>query len=439
MEDVHSNSIYMCAWSSDGTTLLTGSADGTVKLIDAVKYEVLHEWDVPAVRARLAGGGPAGGGGATQTTEEGGKLPMGRMQMGCAFVTGDVPVTMGLNGEIVALPVPPGVLAGANGGGGGVESAKLLTGHQSAISALALDPEGGRMYTGDTDGVVCAWDVSSGSCDALGRAERVGGEEPADETLMNRVHNGAITAMVHMGGTLLSTGWDDSMRSGDGSSMGGSVKLEAQPNAMAKGKELGVVVTVGGLLLVKGDSVVSELISIPYSALSVCVSSDDRTVFVGGEDCNIHVYTVDSSAMTLNEINVIEGGHLKPIHALAISNDSSLLASADVRDICVWNAKDGFSPIIGKSRWCFHTQPISCLAWSPDDTVLASGGNDDSIYLWSLTKKMKRVHYSFAHRGGVSGLEFLPQSGAGMTLVSVGADGCANLWDVTDDVAKKFG
>ena len=173
-------------------------------------------------------------------------------------------------------------------------------------------------------------------------------------------------------------------------------------------------------------------------ALSACVSLDDSTVIVGGEDCNIHVYSVDHSltSLVLEEVRVLEGGHLKPIHSLALSADDHL-ASADVRDVCIWNVADGYSPVIGKSRWCFHTQRIACLAWSPDGSILASGGNDDSIYLWSLSKKTKRVHYPFAHRGGVSGLVFLPNKG-GKVLLSLGADGCANQWDVNDDVASKF-
>uniref|UniRef100_A0A7R9ZGR7 Anaphase-promoting complex subunit 4 WD40 domain-containing protein n=1 Tax=Pseudictyota dubia TaxID=2749911 RepID=A0A7R9ZGR7_9STRA len=141
----------------------------------------------------------------------------------------------------------------------------------------------------------------------------------------------------------------------------------------------------------------------------------------------------------MKQERVLEGGHLKPVHSVRLSSDH--LASADVRDVCVWNIGDSYAPIIGKSRWCFHTQRIVCLAWSEDGSVLASGGNDDSIYLWSMTKKTKRVHYSFAHRGGISGLEFM-KAGDGngtMTLVSVGADGCINAWDVADDVAKKFG
>jgi WD40 repeat protein len=235
----------------------------------------------------------------------------------------------------------------------------------------------------------------------------------------------------------LTAGWDDAVRivDSDGTIVEQAIALDAQPNAMASGSELSVVATVGGLVLIKDGAAVSPMITIPYSALSVCVSADDSTIYVGGEDCNIHVYSVTGS-YDLEEKHVIDSAHLKPIHALALSNDQSKLASADVRDVCVWNVSENYASIIGKSRWCFHTQRITCLSWSPDDSVLASGGADDSIYLWSLAKKTKRMHYAFSHRGGVTGLAFLRE---GLQLVSVGADSCVNQWNVEADVAKKFG
>lgn len=46
------------------------------------------------------------------------------------------------------------------------------------------------------------------------------------------------------------------------------------------------------------------------------------------------------------------------------------------------------------------------LTWSLDGSVITSGGNDDNIFLWCMTHKMKKVHYRFAHQGGITGLEF---------------------------------
>jgi WD40 repeat protein len=205
--------------------------------------------------------------------------------------------------------------------------------------------------------------------------------------------------------------------------------------------------TVGGLILVRNDRVVSDLIALSYEPSCVCVSSDDGIVYVGGKDCSIHIYSVSNdnddndgngNGYTLDEIHTLSGTHLQPIYALSISNDGTKLASADVRDICIWNIDEEYSTKIGKGRWCFHNQRINAITWSNDDTILASGGNDDSIFLWSMKKPLRRVHYSFAHCGGITAMEFL-KNADGMILASVGNDGCVNQWDVTDDIIKKFG
>jgi WD40 repeat protein len=181
-------------------------------------------------------------------------------------------------------------------------------------------------------------------------------------------------------------------------------------------------------------TLVSPLFPLDYAAQAVCITKDESTIYVGGDDHKIHIYSV-SQTYDLAETGVIENGHLKPVHALALSHDQTKLASADVRDVCVWNVAEDNTPLVTKGRWCFHTQRITCLAWSKDDSVLASGGADDSIYLWSLSKKTKRVHYPFCHRGGVTGLEFVGE----WRLLSVGVDACVNQWDVAGDVSKKFG
>ena len=407
MELVHNSSIYSCAWNENGDQLLTCSADGTTKLISTADFTLVQTWDL------------------NDAGKKGDKVPLGAMQMGCAFVQGDVPVTVSLNGNITILSMSDNA------------DKKSLIGHQSPISCMAINYKDEVMYTGDSDGMICMWDVRTGkSINYVQRGEY--SEEKFDETSMDRVHKGAITGLlVCSDEKLLSIGWDDKIRTTESSVCQGSVKLPSQPNSVVRGTHLVVVMTVDGFLLVNNNVQVSDPIKTAYEPTSVCVSKDDKLVYVGGMDCAIHVYQVQNDS-EVEEIKTLSNTHLQPIHAISISNDGSKLASADVRDICVWNIYEDYNPIIRKGRWCFHNQKISTLAWSNDDSVLASGAQDDSIYLWNLKKPIKRVQYSFAHRGGITGLEFLKNMD-GMVLASVGNDGCVNLWDVTDEVMKKFG
>lgn len=408
LEQVHEGTIYACAWSPNDKFLLTCSADGTVKLLSVEPLEIVHTWNVAELQI------------GAQILE---KTPIGGMQVGCAFVGGDVPVSVGLNGQLTMLPKPPMLESG-------IDTLKILTGHSAPIAGLAIGLNG-LFYTGDTDGVVCQWNMETGK--AIKRIQ-----PPESTDMLGKMHGDAVISSLacNCTGALLTAGWDDTVRVIDKTNdVVGTIALEAQPHAMSCGTQLTAVLTVSGIVLVKDGAKVSPgVLSLKASGLSIAMSKDDSTLYVGGQDCKIYVYTVLSD-FTLNPKHEINNGHLKPVHALALSHDQTKLASADVRDVCVWSLEDGiYSSIVGKSRWCFHTQRITCLSWSADDTVLATGGADDSIYLWSLANKTKRLHYNFAHRGGVTGIAFLK----GFKLLSVGVDACVNQWDMADDVAKKF-
>ena len=98
---------------------------------------------------------------------------------------------------------------------------------------------------------------------------------------------------MYINDTLYSTGWDDHVRTtiyGQLLCDNDAMKLDAQPNAMTAGTNLFVVMTVNGLVLLKDKVIITELFHLPYTATSVCLSVDDTTLFVGGDDCNIYVY-----------------------------------------------------------------------------------------------------------------------------------------------------
>jgi WD repeat-containing protein 1 (actin-interacting protein 1) len=331
-------------------------------------------------------------------------------------VQGNTPVSVGFNGQISILS--------ANG------SCETITGHYAPIAASAVDRNKGVFYTGDTDGIICQWDLAT-----VTPVKRL---EPAEGNadLMYVVHTGAISgvAVVAANGRLLTVGWDDKLNTAvDSVVQPNPASLGAQPSAIAAGSQIACIVTVAGLMVIPASGKIGPMISIPYEAQAVAVTADDSTVYVGGKDCKIYVYTVSDDSLTLK--HTIENGHLKPIHCLALSNDGTKLASADERDVCLWDLRADYAPLVARGKWCFHVQRVTSLAWSADDSILASGGADDSIFLWSLQHKMTRVHYPYAHRGGVVSLHFLNA----MKLLSTGVDSVVNLWDVSADVKAKFG
>ncbi len=75
----------------------------------------------------------------------------------------------------------------------------------------------------------------------------------------------------------------------------------------------------------------------------------------------------------------IFSGHSGGVNAVAWSPDGKMLASAgDDHTIYLWD------PGGGKEirHWSGHTLPITSLAFSPDGKTLASGGRDKAVILW---------------------------------------------------------
>jgi len=394
----HNATIYSVAWSGDDKTILTASGDGTCKLWS------ISDTELKELRIYK----PA----ETQLGALFDKVPVGGGQTGCAFLQGKVPVSVGLNGQISIFQD---------------DATSVVTGHYAPIDATAIDWKNGVFYTGDTDGILCQWDLKT-----VSPKQRIVPAE-GNGDLMYVVHSGAVSGLAVCKGNLLSTGWDDMMRvsSIKGQEQMKPSSLGAQPTAIAAGTKVACIATVNGLVVVS-DGTVGSLISIPYEASAVAVAKNDETVYVGGKDCKIYIYTVSGTDLTLK--HCIEDGHLKPIHSLRISNGGQKLASADEKDICVWNLWD-YTPLVARGKWCFHVQRVTSLSWSPDDLIIASGGADDSIYLWHIEKKMRRVHYPFAHRGGIVSVDFMKDS---LKLLTVGVDSVVNLWDVEADLKKKF-
>lgn len=407
LENVHKLTIFALEWSDDDKTILTCSSDGKVKLLDVsedgTKISIKKEWDPPLAQ---------NGGKAYD------KLPVGGQQLGCCFVNGSTPVSVSFNGQLSILPMADG------------EQIQIKTGHSAAINDMAVDHKNGVFYTGDSNGLLCQWDWAT--------AQPKKRLEPANHTdLLFVIHGGAISGVTTLGdGTLLSVGWDDKMFVTDKSGkVSAPIALAAQPTSVVAGTSLAIIVTVQGLQVVKDGKLVGSMLKTSYAGNCVCISKDEKTVYVGGDDNQIYVYACDGS--TLTEKKVIADGHRQPVHAIALSNDESKLAASDTKDVCVYDLKDDYKALIEKGRWCFHMQRITTLCWSPDDKILASGGADDSIYLWSLEKKMKRKHYQYAHRGGLTALAFTEKAGE-YKFVSVGMDAVVNQWDATEDVKATF-
>jgi len=82
-----------------------------------------------------------------------------------------------------------------------------------------------------------------------------------------------------------------------------------------------------------------------------------------------------------------------------------------------------------------HAQEVCGLAWSPDGTTLASGGNDNAVMLWSAAQSGVRAqapaHAFTEHCAAVKALAWCPHDRHVLATGGGTADRCIKLWNAS--------
>ncbi len=121
---------------------------------------------------------------------------------------------------------------------------------------------------------------------------------------------------------------------------------------------------------------------------------------------------------------------------LALGVDASWLLSTDNSVLRWWHLRnDPAAPIELEQR---DHKPIRSLAVSSDGDLLATGGEDGYLELWTTTRDAppERVRRLVAHRDAVEALAFSPD---GRLLASAGEDRTVRLWDVESGTLRMEG
>ncbi|GAA3036217.1 hypothetical protein GCM10020229_54480 [Kitasatospora albolonga] len=115
--------------------------------------------------------------------------------------------------------------------------------------------------------------------------------------------------------------------------------------------------------------------------------------------------------------------------ALAFSPDGRTLATGATR----WSRKPNdqqhvrlWDTTTGRLRSGFGTDPVDVMAFSPDGTLVASGGHGGPAHLWEVATGTRRITLT-GHDGDVLALAFSPD---GRTLATGSDDRTVRLWDV---------
>jgi small GTP-binding protein len=116
-------------------------------------------------------------------------------------------------------------------------------------------------------------------------------------------------------------------------------------------------------------------------------------------------------------------GHNDTVFSVAWAPDNGLLASSsDDETVIIWNPHDGTQI----RKLSGHTSGVVSVAWLPDSRTLASGGGDKIINVWDGATG----DLLFTLEGHTAWIRQLSVSPNGDTLASASYDGTVRLWDL---------
>jgi WD40 repeat protein len=242
-----------------------------------------------------------------------------------------------------------------------------LRGHNRTVQSVAFDPSGSRLATASDDRTIKIWNVSAGTL---------------ERTLSG--HNSYVKAVAFSrdGRFLASASWDLTARIWDAAT---------------------------GELLRSLTGHASDVTAVAWSADGrfVATASKDKTLRVWNALTGVqrHVLTIEAAAA---------------LGVVFIGNDY-LVSAGDDGTLELW------SLAAERRQWkaTAHRGPVRVVAVSPAGDVIASGGDEEIVRLWSRGGRAMRELRG--HVGVVSALGF---DARGKRLASASVDSSVRIWDL---------
>jgi WD40 repeat protein len=211
---------------------------------------------------------------------------------------------------------------------------RSLSAHRAAVFTLNFSADGGRLATGGWDGAdgVAVWDVAGGrrtaACDG-----------PTDRVL--------------------------------------ALEFAPDGRTLAAGDAAGVVRVWDA----DTGQIRCRLRGHPAPVQALAFAPDGRALAIADATAHIQVWDLDGGCdrVALEVPPADPEMSAAEVTALAFAPDGRTLAAAIDRVVHVWDADTG-RPV---ARLAAHDGKVMCLAFSPDGTLLASGGHDRVVCLWA--------------------------------------------------------
>ena len=331
----------------------------------------------------------------------------------------------------------------------------VLTAHNNDVSSLQFSNDGSKLYSASWDGVIFVWDVLSGSL--LKRID-------AHSDYINEI------LLTHDGEGIISASNDSTIKLWDASSgfMMGYIKengrvftIKQSPDCRFFVSGTGKEVHIWDNLLeeslephkrYKYDSSINTIAFAPNSR-DIILSMTDEAIECRNLYTNSAIWTVNSLDDDVTSIDFSKDGGQFITSSIAngvFFRDS--YTGTIIRQINPgWISNVRFSPKTNKyvamaffkdnydsnvlvaafrngqieKTLTGHSGYIRCLTFSPDESILCSGGGDRKIRLWDMLS-----HASFEGRGHRDHIQSIAFSHNGEKIITTSDDKTVKVWDV---------
>ena len=455
----HTADVNAVTFSPDGTRVVSGSSDSTVRTWEAATGTCLqtlreHEGPVYAVALSPDGSLIASGGADRALTIS--TAATGQVVARVEAVSNEVrALAFTPDGKLLVVGCAEKVVKLLDVGRG--EVVATLEGHRGMVTTVAVSPDGSTIASAGTDDTVKLWDLKRRECRETLKGHagsvRTVAFSPDGTQVASGGDDRAVKLWSAADGELLATFAEATMPvqsvafspAGDrlAAGAGGQIRVwepgagrlaltitrdGLAPRALQFSPDGALLASAEGLLNVvnlwnmPGGECARSLGGLAHGVIATAFSPDGGRLALGGGSATISVWNVVDGRCVRS---LSSGG--RRVAALAYSPDGTRLASGAAGSVELFDQTRAraTSRVRGQVS-------VKALAFSPDGSLIASAGGDGAVSI-RRGDTGALLETLTGHRQAASGLAFTPD---GKLLVSGGWDGTVRTWRTSDWKAR---
>jgi len=246
---------------------------------------------------------------------------------------------------------------------------RILEGHTSWVSAVAVTPDGKHAISGSLDNTLRVWDIESG--------EEI-------QRLVGHTSSVDAVAVTPDGKHAISGSWDNTLMVWD----------------IESGEEI------------------QRLVGHTGEVSAVAVTPDGKHAISGSSDKTLRVWDIESG----EEIQTLEG-HTAEVDAVAVTPDGKHAISGSWDNtLMVWDIESGeeMQTLVGHTNW------VNTVAVTPDGKHTISGSNDNTLMVWDI-ESGEEIQTLVGHTNGVNAVAITPD---GKHAITGSDDKILMVWDI---------